>query len=114
MTIAKGFCVSEPMPVESAAGSRPRQATRAVIMMGRSLRSDASRVTVRISIFFMKAQLVDGDKSPLAVSTPINASMPSPDDALNGVPVSFSAGRAPTGTVRITPRTMTTRNLKLS
>ncbi len=35
-TIAKGFCESLPMPVDIAAGSRPKQATRAVIMIGRS------------------------------------------------------------------------------
>jgi len=35
MTMANGFCVSEPTPVDNAAGRRPRQATSAVIMMGR-------------------------------------------------------------------------------
>src|SRR5581483_3368205 len=34
ITMANGFCVAEPMPVDNAAGSRPRQATKAVIMMG--------------------------------------------------------------------------------
>jgi hypothetical protein len=33
--VANGFCVSEPTPVDNAAGRRPRQATSAVIMMGR-------------------------------------------------------------------------------
>src|ERR1700681_751426 len=46
MTIANGFCVSDPMPVESTAGKRPRQATSAVVMMGRSLSSATSRVAV--------------------------------------------------------------------
>ena len=36
MTIAKGRCESEPMPCESAAGSRPSVATSIVIMIGRS------------------------------------------------------------------------------
>jgi hypothetical protein len=35
MTMARGFYDAEPMPVESAAGRSPRQATKAVIMMGR-------------------------------------------------------------------------------
>lgn len=48
MTISKGLCVSEPIPVESAAGSNPRQATRAVITIGRSRSSEASRVAVRM------------------------------------------------------------------
>ena len=35
MTMANGLCVSDPMPVERAAGNKPRQATRAVIMIDR-------------------------------------------------------------------------------
>ena len=49
MTMANGFCESEPIPVESAAGSSPRQATSAVIMIGRSRTSDPSSVALRIS-----------------------------------------------------------------
>jgi hypothetical protein len=47
MTIANGFCESEPTPVESAAGRRPRQATSAVII-GRKRISDPSSVALRI------------------------------------------------------------------
>jgi len=35
MTIAKGFCVSEPIPVERAAGVKPIEAIIAVIKTGR-------------------------------------------------------------------------------
>ena len=56
--MANGFCVSEPMPVESAAGSKPRQATSAVIMMGRSRSSEASRVAVRMSLFSSRSLLM--------------------------------------------------------
>ena len=58
ITMAKGFCVSEPMPVESAAGSNPRQATRAVIMIGRRRSSEAVRVAV-CDIHSLLPQLVD-------------------------------------------------------
>src|SRR6266568_5536949 len=47
-TIAKGFCVSLPTPVERAAGSKPRQATSAVIMIGRRRNSEASSVASRM------------------------------------------------------------------
>ncbi len=35
MTIAKGFCDSEPIPVDNAAGNRPMEAIKAVITTGR-------------------------------------------------------------------------------
>ena len=46
------------MPVDIAAGSRPKQATSAVIMIGRSRSSDASCVAVMMSLPF-EPQLVD-------------------------------------------------------
>ena len=49
MTMAKGRCESDPMPCEKAAGSRPRQATSAVIMMGRRRTIEASKVALAIS-----------------------------------------------------------------
>ena len=42
-TMARGFCVSLPIPRERAAGSRPIRATEAVISAGRRPRSAASR-----------------------------------------------------------------------
>lgn len=36
-TVAKGFCDSEPMPVEIAAGNNPIAAIKAVITTGRTL-----------------------------------------------------------------------------
>ena len=58
MTIANGFCESLPMPVDIAAGSRPMQATSAVIMIGRSRSSDASCVA-RHDVLAFQPQLVD-------------------------------------------------------
>ena len=49
MTMANGFWESLPMPVDIAAGSNPRQATSAVIMIGRRRRSDASCVALAMS-----------------------------------------------------------------
>jgi len=34
--MARGFCVSEPIPVEIAAGSNPMAAIMAVVMTGRT------------------------------------------------------------------------------
>ena len=48
MTMANGFWESEPIPVESAAGRSPRQATSAVIMIGRNRTSEPSRVALRM------------------------------------------------------------------
>ena len=36
ITMASGFCVSEPIPVEIAAGSKPNMAINAVITTGRT------------------------------------------------------------------------------
>ena len=44
MTTAKGRCVSEPMPCESAAGSKPRPAIKAVIRMGRKRTTAPSKM----------------------------------------------------------------------
>jgi len=41
ITIANGFCESLPIPVDMAAGSRPRHATNAVMNIGRSRSSAA-------------------------------------------------------------------------
>ena len=48
-TIANGFCESDPIPVDSAAGSKPRHATSAVIITGRNLTSDPSNVAFWMS-----------------------------------------------------------------
>src|SRR5271170_4742727 len=105
ITIAKGFCVSEPMPVESAAGSNPRQATSAVIMMGRSRKREASRVAVRMSLFSSRSLLINETRmTAVSTDTPIRARSPRIDETLNGVWVSFSAMSAPTGSVITTPR----------
>ncbi len=59
--MAKGFWVSLPTPVDSAAGKRPRQATSAVIMMGRRRSSEASRVASRMD-FPSRRNLLEGDE----------------------------------------------------
>ena len=113
MTIAKGLCVSEPIPVESAAGSRPRQATSAVIIMGRSRSSDASRVAADVHV--LKTQLVDiGDKDHGCLDGYAHQrEQAQAEETLKGVWVSFSAMRAPTGSVKMTPIAMVIGNLKL-
>ena len=48
----------------------------------------------------------------VSTDTPSNATSPRTDDTLKGVCVSFSATKAPTGSVMITPNAMVTGNLK--
>ena len=113
ITMEKGFCVSEPMPVERAAGSRPRQATRAVIIMGRRRIRAASRVAVRISRPSCRNLLMKDTRiTAVSTETPISASKPSTEDTLNGVCVSLSAISAPTGSVITTPSAIAKGNLK--
>src|ERR1700688_3652977 len=77
MTIANGFCVSDPMPVESTAGKRPRQATSAVIMIGRNRSSEASRVAVRMSLFSRRSLLMYETRiTAVSTDTPMSASIP--------------------------------------
>ena len=57
MTIANGFCESLPIPVETAAGSMPRQATRAVIIIGRKRAGRVMRGAHRIQP--VQTQLID-------------------------------------------------------
>src|SRR5271169_4649190 len=55
MTRANGRCVSDPIPVDNAAGRRPNAATRPVIMMGRRRRIAASRVASMMPIPFLRS-----------------------------------------------------------
>ena len=50
-TIAKGFCVSEPMPVETAAGIKPIAAINAVITTGLILEFTPNRIACASGIF---------------------------------------------------------------
>ena len=86
MTMANGLWVSDPMPVESAAGSNPRQATRAVIMIGRRRKSEASRVAERISIPSSRNLLMyETRMTAVSTETPSKARSPRTDDTLKGV-----------------------------
>ena len=49
-TTANGFWVSDPMPVESAAGSNPNPAIKAVMTMGRTRDMAPSRMAVPVSL----------------------------------------------------------------
>jgi hypothetical protein len=113
ITIANGFCVSDPIPVDSAAGNKPTQATSAVMMMGRTRSKAASRVALvmsipsRRSLFMYEIRI-----TPVYTDPPLNASSPSADDTLNGVCVNLRAMSAPTGSVMITSSAMAMGNLK--
>jgi hypothetical protein len=50
-TIASGFCVSEPMPIEIAADNKPVAAIKAVITTGRILDLTPSCIACRSGIF---------------------------------------------------------------
>ncbi len=50
-TIAKGFCVSLPIPVLTAAGNKPIAAISAVITTGRMRERTPSEIALSIDIF---------------------------------------------------------------
>src|SRR5437588_532503 len=50
ITMAKGRCESEPMPRETAAGNKPRVATKEVINIGRSRRTAPSIAAFPIDV----------------------------------------------------------------
>ena len=58
MTIANGRCVSDPMPCDSAAGSKPRPAISAVIKIGRSRATAPS--TARTAALLRRRTLAQG------------------------------------------------------
>ena len=90
--MASGFWVSEPMPCESAIGSRPSIASNAVIstVRKRSIapRSTASRAVAPSSANCLKQLSIT---TPLSTAWPNSAMKPMAADTLNGMPVSKSA-----------------------
>ena len=77
MTMAKGRCESEPMPCDSAAGSRPSVATSMVIMMGRR-RSTAPSMAAS-SIEWPRARswlMYSSMMTPVCTETPNSARKP--------------------------------------
>ena len=114
ITMANGFCESLPIPVDMAAGSRPKQATRAVIMMGRRRRTEASRVALKISLPSSRSLLMNEYRITLVcTATPINATKPSIDETLKLVCVMRNASSPPTGSVTSTLKKMMSGNFKL-
>jgi len=112
--MANGRCESLPMPVDIAAGSRPMQATIAVMKIGRSRSSDASCVAVTMSFPSSRSLLMNYYRMTLVcTATPISATKPKPDETLKCVSVSFSASSPPTGTVTRTLNMMISGNFRL-
>ena len=90
--------MSVPTPVASAAGNKPNAATSAVIMIGRMRRIAPSRIA-SAEAGAAEAQFVDigNIDNRRCTETPNNARKPTPDETENGVPVSQSATKPPTG-----------------
>ena len=114
ITSAKGFCVSDPTPVDSAAGSRPNAATSAVIMIGRR----RSRAAVRVASVIEKPSnrssfAYEMYTTAVCTETPNRARNPIIDDTESGVPVRARMSKPPNGAERITPTTVMNGNLKL-
>lgn len=95
-TVASGRCTSAPAPVASAIGTKPRDATSAVISTGRSRVSAPSRTasatgSPSLRSRSMKAMMT----SPLSTATPDSAIKPTPALMDNGIPRRSSAATPP-------------------
>ncbi len=73
-TVARGRCTSAPGPVASAMGTKPNDATSAVMRTGRSRVTEPRKIasstgTPSCSSFLMKVNMT----TPLSTATPLSA-----------------------------------------
>ena len=95
-TIAKGFCVSLPTPVDKAAGIKPIMAISAVITTGRTLDITPSLIATFKCIFasrFFRNTLIK--ITPFCIHTPNKAIKPIPALILKLMPVICKANMPP-------------------
>ena len=95
-TIANGFCVSEPMPVEIAAGKSPNIAIIAVITTGRTRDATPSRIAILrgclCNRFCLKTEI---KITPFWIQMPNNAMKPIPAEIEKFVLVAINAKMPP-------------------
>ena len=87
-TVASGRCTSAPSPVDSAIGTKPMDATMAVMATGRS-RCDVPSRTMRITLVrpcVFSPLNADNNTMPLSTATPNRAMKPTPAEMEKGMP----------------------------
>jgi hypothetical protein len=87
-TIASGFCVSDPIPLDIAAGNNPIAAISAVITTGLILEATPASIAKSIGFFsFIFFLNTDTSITPFCTQIPNNAIKPTPAEIPNIVPV---------------------------
>lgn len=96
-TVASGRCTSEPVPVASAMGINPKEATSAVIKTGRNLANDPVNVASCKPICCCCRNFVINEimTKPFNTATPDNAMKPTPAEMDNGIPRIHNAKTPP-------------------
>ena len=85
-TVASGRCTSAPMPVLIAIGRKPRLATSAVMITGRSRRMAAVRTASSTGTPSSRSwRMVDTSTMSPRTATPDSATNPTPAEMLNGM-----------------------------
>lgn len=90
-TVANGRCTSAPAPVANAIGTKPSDATNAVIETGRRRRSAPSGTASAHGSCFARSSIKPAITSPLRTATPDNAMNPTAAEIENGRPRDQSA-----------------------
>ena len=96
-TVASGLCTSAPAPLLSAMGRKPRDATEAVIRIGRNLASVAF-TTISFtgdSSVVLKRTISVINTIPFNTATPNKAMKPTPAEILNGISLSHKLNTPP-------------------
>src|SRR6266566_2607742 len=90
-TRANGFWVSDPIPVETAAGSKPMAAANEAMMTGRSRSCDPmTTASCRVEPCFRSALMDAIRTTPLRTDTPNREMKPTAAEMLKLVPVTSS------------------------
>ena len=95
-TVASGRCTSEPMPVFRAIGTKPSEATSAVIRTGRSrVRAPSIIPSLTLMPWKMRSRKNATMTSPLRTAIPDSAMNPTAAEIENGIPRTSRAAMPP-------------------
>jgi len=95
-TEAKGRCTSEPIPVFNAIGTKPNEATNAVVITGRRRVIAPSNIACSSGMFCLrKSRMNDTMTKPFNMAIPDNAINPTAAEIENGMSLNMSAAIPP-------------------
>ena len=111
-TVASGRCTSEPIPVLSAIGTKPSDATSAVVNTGRSLVSAPSIMAVSNATPSRRSSLIkDTITKPFNIAMPDNAIKPTAAEIEKGIS-RINKAKIPPVNAKGTPVKMIIESLK--